>query len=162
MKSFHTFSSKFQVFLKYELNPTLNDYNAFVVSMKGTTIQLVRASCSNSYLRDLVERKLLGLRWGFISLNPMIFWSREIGKSLLGILLGLFAVCMVCWRCLVIVLLYHKTSLRVSRTMRVVICTLFQPHILKNQVHAPSLETKIYHGFLYYRYLYSIASKPYA
>lgn len=47
----------FQAFLKYEKNPSLADYNTFVVSMKGTSVQFVRASCSNSYLRDLVDRK---------------------------------------------------------------------------------------------------------
>lgn len=31
--------------------------------------------------------------------------------------------------------------------MRVVVYTLLKLHILKNQVHAPSLETKIYHRF---------------
>lgn len=36
----------------------MESYTAFVVIMKETTIQIVKAICSNSYIKDLVNRRV--------------------------------------------------------------------------------------------------------
>lgn len=46
-----------QAFSTYEQSSTLGDYNAFVASMKGTTLQFVRGLCSHSYIRNLVDQE---------------------------------------------------------------------------------------------------------
>ncbi|ODM21654.1 hypothetical protein SI65_02498 [Aspergillus cristatus] len=79
----------FQAFFQYEQNPTLDDYNAFVVSMKGTTIQFVRASCSNSYLRDLVERKAPGSPLGVCFSEHYDLLEQKDRKEFVRIFIGL-------------------------------------------------------------------------
>ena len=46
----------FQVLLAYERNPDLENFTASVVSMKGTSVQFVKANCSGFYIQDLKSR----------------------------------------------------------------------------------------------------------
>ena len=48
----------FQTILKYERSPTLISHIAFVVSMKGTTLQFNKAVVSREYLKDLISQKV--------------------------------------------------------------------------------------------------------
>ena len=46
-----------QLILVYERNSTLDSYAAFAVTMKGTTIQFVKANRSVSYVHDLIDHR---------------------------------------------------------------------------------------------------------
>ncbi|KAK2767444.1 hypothetical protein FQN54_003600 [Arachnomyces sp. PD_36] len=48
----------FQAILKYERSPTLDSHTAFVVSMKGTSLQFNKAEVSREYLKDLISQKV--------------------------------------------------------------------------------------------------------
>lgn len=47
-----------QIILKYEREPALDSYTAFVLIMKETTVQVVKATCSNAYIQDLISSKV--------------------------------------------------------------------------------------------------------
>ena len=44
--------------MKYERQPALESHSAFVVSMKGTTLQINKAVVSRQYLNDLISQKV--------------------------------------------------------------------------------------------------------
>lgn len=79
----------FQAFLTYEKNPSLADYNTFVVSMKGTSVQFVRASCSNSYLRDLVDRKAPQSSLDLHFSKPYDLLEQDYRKEFVRVFIGL-------------------------------------------------------------------------
>lgn len=78
-----------QIVLKYERKPTLKSYTAFVVIMKETTVQVVKAICSDSYIRDLINRRVpkdpLQLRFSM----PYDLLEQEDRKEFLRIHFGL-------------------------------------------------------------------------
>lgn len=79
----------FQVFLAYEKNPSLAHYNTFVVSMKGTTIQFVRASCSNSHLKDLADGKAPGSSLGIYFSEPYDLLEQKDRREFVRAFIGL-------------------------------------------------------------------------
>ena len=67
----------------------MDEYNTFVVSMKGTIIQFVRASCSNSYLQDLAYRKGPGSLLELYFSDPYDLLEQEDRKEFVRIFVGL-------------------------------------------------------------------------
>ena len=49
-----------QIILAYEKNPALSVYTAFVITLKGPTSQFITASCSVSYIHDMVSTRMPG------------------------------------------------------------------------------------------------------
>ena len=79
----------FQAFLAYKKNPSLGDYNTFFVSMKGTVVQFVRASCFNSYLRDLANHKAPGSSLGLYFSEPYDLLEQKDRREFVKVFIGL-------------------------------------------------------------------------
>lgn len=105
----------------------------------------------------MVERKAPGSPLGVCFSEHYDLLEQKDRKEFVRIFVGL-----ICYLYGLLEMPSHLTSLRLSRTMRVVISTLIELHVLKCQLHR-SMETERYHEFLHYGYSYSIAqSKPHA
>lgn len=79
-----------QIILAYEKNPTLGNYTAFIITLKGPVAQFITANCSASYIHDLINsrtpRTLLGLKFSlpYDLLQPEDRW--EFMKVYYGLL----------------------------------------------------------------------------
>ena len=82
----------FRVFFSkaYEHKPSLDEYTTFVVGVKGNTYQFVRATCSRSYIEDLVNRKAPGSPVHVYFSEPFDLLEqndrREFSKIFIGLL----------------------------------------------------------------------------
>ncbi|PGH34134.1 hypothetical protein GX50_03002 [[Emmonsia] crescens] len=79
-----------QAILKYERNPTLDSHTAFVVSMKGTTLQFNKGAVSREYLKDLIRRKVPSDPLMFLRSDPYELLEqdgrRECVRGFLGLI----------------------------------------------------------------------------
>lgn len=79
----------FQAILKFERNPTLESHSAFVVSMKGTMLQLNKGVVSQNYLEDLICYKVPSDSLSLLRSGPYDLLEQDDRRDFVRVFLGL-------------------------------------------------------------------------
>lgn len=78
-----------QVILAYERNSAQDNYTAFVVIMKATTVHFAKASCSVSYIHDLIGHRTPRTPFELVYSQPYDLLQQEDRRAFITVYYGL-------------------------------------------------------------------------